>query len=121
MTTRLITLLAALSLLATAAFAETAADIRRRMAERLPQLDDLRARAIVGENNRGYVELRANEAGADALVQAENRDRALVYEMIAKQTGATAEQVGQNRAEDIAQQARPGVWLQDKSGKWYRK
>lgn len=121
MTTRLITLLAALGLLVTAAFAETAADIRRRMAERLPQLDDLRARAIVGENNRGYVELRANEAGADALVQAENRDRGLVYEMIAKQTGATAEQVGQNRAEDIAQQARPGVWLQDKSGKWYRK
>lgn len=121
MTTRLFTLLAALGLLATAAFAETAADIRRRMAERLPQLDDLRAREIVGENNRGYVELRGTAAGAETLVQAENRDRGLVYEMIAKQTGATPEQVGQKRAEGIAQQARSGVWLQDKSGKWYRK
>jgi hypothetical protein len=121
MKTRMLHLFAALCLFAPAAFADSAADIRRRMADRLPKLDELRVREVVGENNRGFAELRGNAAEADELVRAENIDREKVYALIAQQTGATAEQVGRHRAEDIAQQARPGVWLQDKTGKWYRK
>jgi hypothetical protein len=58
---------------------------------------------------------------AAALVKAENRDRQLVYQAIARQQGTTAAVVGRRRALQIAENARPGEWLQDASGTWHRK
>jgi len=122
MITRLFSLLALLGLFAGAALAESPADIKRRMADRLATIDDYKTRGLAGENNRGLLEARAGAGAAEQRVIAdENRDREAVYALIARQTGATAEQVGQKRAEDIATHSRPGVWLQDKSGQWYRK
>jgi hypothetical protein len=119
---RLFSLLALLGLFAGAALADSPADLKRRMADRLATIDDYKTRELAGENNRGLLEARSGAGTAEQRVIAdENRDREAVYALIARQTGATAEQVGQKRAEDIAHQARPGVWLQDKSGKWYRK
>ena len=122
MKARLFTLFAALCLCAVTAFAERSfADIRRRMEERLPQIDALKAQEVLGENNRGFVELRKAATGAEALAAAENSDRINVYAMIAFQTGATPEHVGQARAHDIAEHSKPGVWVQDKSGTWRKK
>lgn len=119
MKTRLFTLLAALCLVTATAFAETAADIRRRMESRLAQIDALKAQEIVGENNRGFLEER--KAGAGSTVSDENRDREAVYALIAKETGATPDAVGRARAKHIAANSSPGVWVQDESGAWKKK
>jgi uncharacterized protein len=119
MKTRLFTLLAALCLVTVTAFAESAADIRRRMESRLSQIDALKAQEIVGEHNRGLLEER--KAGAGNTVSDENRDREAVYALIAKETGATPDAVGRARAKQIAANSSPGVWVQDESGAWKKK
>lgn len=113
--------LALCALTATVVAAESAAAIRQRMEQRLPQLDDLRAKGAVGENNRGLVEVRESAGNADSLVSEENRDREAVYALIAQQTGATADSVGRARAKQIAASAKSGVWVQDESGAWKKK
>ncbi|AOS45674.1 hypothetical protein Verru16b_02759 [Lacunisphaera limnophila] len=120
---RFLTLLFALGVVAVSAFAaESAADIRRRMEQRLPVIDRLKTAETVGENNRGLLEVRgAGGAEAGAVVAEENRDRQAVYALIAKETGATADSVGQARAKQIAAHSRGGVWVQDASGAWKKK
>jgi hypothetical protein len=114
-------LLFALLLSVVAARADTPAEIRHRMEQRLPALEDLKTRLVVGENNRGFTELRGSASGAEALVADENRDREQVYAQIARDTGASAEAVGRARAKRIADSSRPGIWLQDERGNWRRK
>jgi len=122
MKARFCTLFAALCLLCLPAFAENAAEIRQRMAQRLSTIDDLKAKEAVGENNRGFVEVRGNGAGdAARYVADENHDREAVYAIIAKETGALPDSVGRARAKQIAQNSRPGVWVQDDSGRWAKK
>jgi uncharacterized protein YdbL (DUF1318 family) len=106
---------------ATVVAAENAAAIRQRMEQRLSQLDDLKAKGAIGENNRGLVEVREAAGNAASLVADENRDREAVYALIAQQTGATADSVGRARAKQIAASAKPGVWVQDESGAWKKK
>lgn len=101
--------------------AQSAAAIRQRMEQRLPQLDALKAKGAIGENNRGFVEVREAAGNAASLVSDENRDRESVYALIAQQTGATADSVGRARAKQIASSARSGVWVQDESGAWKKK
>ena len=119
MKTRILTLFITLGLLAVTAFAESATDIRRRMEQRLPQIDAFKAQEILGENNRGLLEER--KPGSGGLVADENRDREAVYALIAKETGATADSVGHARAKQIAANSKPGVWVQDEAGAWKKK
>lgn len=122
MKARIFTLFAALCLLTVSAFAESAADLRRRMEQRLPQIDALKAQEVVGENNRGLLEERkSGAAGAASVVSDENRDRAAVYALIARETGASADSVGRARAKQIAANSRAGVWVQDEAGAWKKK
>ena len=119
MKTRLFTLFTALCLLTAAAVGQSAADLRRRMEQRLPQIDQLKAQEIIGENNRGFLEER--KAGGGGTVADENRDREAVYALIAKETGASADSVGRARAKQIAANSASGVWVQDESGAWKKK
>lgn len=98
------------------------AEIRKRFEQRLPALDALKARGAIGENNQGFVEIRG-QVGPEAtrLVAAENADRSLVYGRIAQRNGTTPEQVGQTRAKKIAENSKPGIWLQAPDGNWYKK
>lgn len=122
MNARIISCLAAVSLLAVAAVAESAGDIRRRMEQRLGAIDTLKAQEAVGENNRGFLEVPpAGKGGAGNVVAEENRDREAVYALIAKETGATADAVGRARARQIAAGSRAGVWIQDEGGAWKKK
>jgi len=119
---RLLSFLAALSLLTVAVHAETAADIRRRLEQRLPSIDALKAQEAVGENNRGLLEKPpAGKAGGEDVVAAENADRLAVYALIAKETGATPDAVGRARAKKIAANSNAGVWVQDESGQWKKR
>lgn len=119
---RIFTLLTVLCVLTASAFAETATDIRRRMEQRLPQIDALKSQEVIGETNRGLLEERkSGVANAASVVTDENRDREAVYAFIAKETGSTADAVSRARAKQIAATSRGGVWVQDEAGRWIKK
>jgi uncharacterized protein YdbL (DUF1318 family) len=123
MNARILSCLFAASLAAVVVHAESAADIRRRMEQRLGTIDSLKAQEAVGENNQGYLAVppAGKPGNAASVIADENRDRAAVYALIAQQTGSTAENVGKARARQIAAGSRGGVWVQDESGKWSKK
>ena len=106
---------------AVASAADDLNSVKVRMAQRLPQIDKLKAQGVVGENNRGMMELRGGDVDAGDAVAAENRDRGIVYAEIARQTGTSVEQVARHRARQIASLSAPGVWLQKDDGTWYKK
>jgi len=99
-----------------------ASDIKARMQERLPTIIQLKSDGVIGENNKGYLEFVPGAAIRDAgVVSAENTDREAVYNAIAKQQGTSPQLVGERRAIQIGENASPGDWLQDASGKWHKK
>ncbi len=98
-----------------------AKEIKQRMIARLPVIKALKGQGIVGENNRGYLQFVGQKKEKEEVVTAENKDRKLVYQAIAKQQGTTAAVVGKHRGVQIANKAQPGEWLQDANGKWYQK
>lgn len=98
-----------------------AEDIKSRMIERLPVINALKNKGIIGENSSGYLEfVQGNKENQD-VVNAENNDRRAVYSDIAKQNGTTIEVVGQQRAAQIGKKAIRGEWLRDSTGKWIKK
>ena len=101
--------------------AYSADGIKQRMIDRLPVINDMKARGIVGENNLGFLEFIGDQKEKVEVVQAENRDRKTVYDAIAKKQGTTADVVGRHRAAQTAEKARAGQMLQDANGKWYKK
>ena len=98
-----------------------AASLKERMKARLPQIINLKSAGIVGENNRGFLELRRQNDAAAKLIAAENQDRRIVYNAIAKQQQVSPENVGQRRAAQIAARTATGTWLQNNQGEWYKK
>lgn len=98
-----------------------AQDIKARFKERLPKIIELKSQGIIGENNQGYLEFVGNTRQMQDLVDAENRDRRSVYEGIARQQGTTVQTVGQRRALQLRDLAKPGDWVQNDAGRWYRK
>jgi uncharacterized protein len=96
-------------------------DIKTRMQDRLPVIVDLKARGVIGENNQGYLDMLAGQTEKKEIVAAENADRRTIYDQIARQTGTSAEIVGQRRALQIAEKAPSGEWLQNSAGTWYQK
>jgi len=113
--------LALCTIAAPAVHAQSAGQIRQRMAQRLSQVDELKAKGAVGENNRGLLEVRDGGGNAASVVADENRDREAVYALIAKETGSNADAVGRARAKQIAAASKTGVWVQDESGTWKKK
>ncbi len=99
----------------------SAASLKERMKDRLPQIVKLKAEGVIGENNRGFLEMRQKNATALELITAENRDRQTVYNAIAKQQQVNPEIVGQRRAAQIASRAASNTWLQNSQGEWYKK
>jgi len=112
-------------LLFLAAFSAGAAnlnEIKAQMKERQPKIEALWASGKIGENNRGFVEARADLSEAEQqLIAAENADREQVYDAIARSTQTTPKQVGLQRALQISKRAAKGLWLQDADGDWYKK
>ncbi len=96
-------------------------DIKARMHGRLPAIKALKAAGIVGENNQGYLAVLKQAGDKKALIDAENQDRRMVYEAIAKQQKTTPDLVGRRRAMQIAEKADPGTMVQDAKGNWVRK
>lgn len=95
--------------------------LKERMQSRLPAIVDLKARGIVGEDNNGFLAYIHGKNEKEDVVAAENTDRKTVYAAIAKKQGTTVELVGQRRALQLAEKAKPGEWLQKPDGQWYQK
>lgn len=90
---------------------------------RFEQLRELKAKSVVGENNRGYVEALGSDADAKAVVDAENSDRRLIYKTIEQQNNlsdalSTIEKVFAQVQRD---KASAGDKIQDESGNWVTK
>lgn len=107
------------------------------MKARLPQLDALRDRGVVGETNQGLVTIREKEkAGGqdEVLVKAENGNRKLVITAMAKailklnkqpESKEAFAQVLPKAAATYAdakrEAAKPGWWMQLANGRWVQK
>jgi uncharacterized protein YdbL (DUF1318 family) len=98
-----------------------AGDLKERFKARLPIIKALKEKQIIGENNKGFLELITDKKEKTDVVDAENSDRRKVYAAIAQQEGTTIEVVGIHRAAQIEKKADPGEWLQDARGRWYQK
>ncbi len=101
-------------------------------ARRLPQLNKYKGMGVIGENNKGYVEIikldaltdLRERAEAQRLVRAENADREQLYKEIAAATNVDPSQIpriGQTYAEKLREMARPGDWIQLPDGRWVQK
>jgi uncharacterized protein YdbL (DUF1318 family) len=101
--------------------AARADSIKERMLARLPQIDSLKERGVIGENNKGYLEFLGSAKPDSNVVAEENNDRRRVYEAIAAKQNTTVELVGRRRALQIAENAPSGTWLQAEDGSWFKK
>ena len=97
------------------------ADIKERMAGRIPAIDALKSQGIIGENSKGFLEYRTDSKPQQQLVAEENKDRALVYQAISRQQGAPADLVGERRAKMIFDNGQTGQWFQNPDGTWFKK
>jgi hypothetical protein len=97
------------------------ASIKDQMAARIPAINALKDQGSIGENNKGFLDFRTGDTSQQALVQAENADRAIVYSAIGKSQGAPPALVGERRAKMIAENGQAGHWYQKPDGSWYKK
>ena len=123
LTLSLILTLAALALLPQSANAQAEENgIKQRILQRVGTVDQLKIKALVGENNKGLLEQRAMLAPAQTKVMnEENADRKALYAILAKRLGLSVTVVGQGRAESIRKKSAPKLWIQEPSGKWLQK
>lgn len=105
------------------ASAQDAATIKQNMINRLPAIAAMKSKGLAGEDNRGYLAAVSSQLSAadQAVIDAENADRKVVYEAIAQKTGATADLVGKQRAKQLAEQASAGEYIMDENGTWKKK
>ncbi len=102
-------------------------EIQRALASRQSRYEELRslkAAGRIGENNRGYVEALDKSPALQGLVEAENRDRRVIYNAIVEQNGlgpAGMSQVEKTFAEVQRDKAKAGDSIQLASGEWMQK
>ncbi len=110
------------SLLAAVAQASAVSDAQDRILARTPQIDSLKTSGAVGEDSNGYLAVRTELSGRqNALVESENKDRKLLYEVAANRTGQSVEDAGKQRGLQNFTRAHKGVWLKKANGEWYQK
>ncbi len=112
---------AAVGVAVSVAHADAASAAKAGMRQRVAAIDALKAAGAVGEANTGLLAVRAPGVEAEKVVAAENADRAVIFEELAKRTGGTSADAGRIFARQIAAASKPGVWLQREDGAWYKK
>jgi len=118
----IIAVLASIAAIPSVSNAGTAAELKARMKKRLPAINALKEKGLIGENNKGYLEARAKLSDADAkIVAEENADRKKIYAMLAKKLGQPIDVIGARRAVKIAEKSKSGLWVQKPDGQWIKK
>ena len=93
---------------------------------RSPELRVLKTKGVIGENNRGFIEVLKpvlTAKGKD-LIEAENHDRKFIYETVVRQNHLGDEglaKVEEQYAKTRRERAKKGDRVQLPSGKWVRK
>jgi len=105
--------------------------LKASIKKRFPNLVSYFQRGIIGENNRGLLEIKswqgvslAKRAKVKQLVEAENKDRMSLYQEVAKNMGIDPSQLGKVQkifAKQWQKTAPSGTWIQTEEGKWVRK
>lgn len=113
-----IVLIICLSLGATTAFAQ---GIKERMTKRAPAIATLKAKGVVGENNKGYLGFVGSARENEAMVAAENKDRRVIYTYFAKQQKTSLGIVEKVQAKRKAERAKSGEYVQNAGGAWVKK
>ncbi len=86
------------------------------------ELDDAKAAGLVGETWRGYLApVNAPTPEVTALVERINAARRQRYEEIARDTGASREDVELLTAQRVIDQAASGTYILDQSNNWRQK
>jgi uncharacterized protein YdbL (DUF1318 family) len=89
--------------------------------DRRPALVSWQEKGVLGENRLGLVELRSSgEGDVKALVEAENKDRMVIYSAIAKKNGVPIEEVQKPYALRLQEGAPAGTPIEvaDASGNY---
>jgi len=98
-----------------------AAEIKERMKQRLPVIADLKAKGIIGEDNKGYLGFVTSTRDQEAVIAAENEDRKTVYTYFANQQNTTVNVVEAIQAKRKAEKTEPGEYFQNPDGSWHKK
>lgn len=90
---------------------------------RYAELSSSESKGIIGEKANGLVEIRDQNAGADAsgLVSSENSDRMVIYNSIAAKNGISVSEVQKMYAEKLQNSAPAGTPIETSSGSWQKK
>jgi uncharacterized protein YdbL (DUF1318 family) len=98
------------------------ASIQSRMIERVSEVDALKKKGLLGEDNKGFLQQRGMLKPDDVKTMSEeNTDRKALYGIVASRLGLTIAVVGEGRAESLRNASAPGVWLQAPDNSWYKK
>lgn len=84
-----------------------AAAFRRK--DRYTQLVALQVKGGIGENKLGLLEIRTADISSKDLVDAENRDRMMIYQAVAQKNGTSVEAVQQLYAQRLQSDAPAGT------------
>jgi len=98
-----------------------AGGIKERMKLKLPAIAELKAKGIIGENNKGYLGFVTGSKAKKALIAEENKDRKKIYIYFAKQQKTTLDTVEKVQAKRKANRVHPGEFFQKPGGTWVKK
>lgn len=91
--------------------------------DRYDQINELKAKGVLGENNRGYLEVLKKEGDAEKLSAKENADRKVIYQTIADQNNLTEaiSTIEKVFASVQREKASTGDMIQTEDGEWKQK
>lgn len=103
--------------------------IQSREVGRLSRIDDFKKQGLIGENNRGLLEVRGEpkplqKKAIEKLISEENADRQQLFKEVIKINGLESGQLGAVSSKFMSsfQSKSPAkTWMQDSSGKWNQK
>ncbi len=105
----------------TNASAKSLNDVIQSMKQRAPLIKQLKVKGIVGENSKGYLEFVGASREQAAQVAAENADRKLTYQYVARKEQTSLAVVESRMGKRKAQKADPGEFFQKPDGSWQKK
>ena len=95
--------------------------------DRWEKIKSLESKGVIGENNRGYIQVRniskAGQARKDVpdLVKKENEDRQQVYRYVSQKSGVTLQETEKLFAKSTRADAPTGTPVENAVGKWKAK
>ena len=93
-----------------------------RMKARIKAVGQLKVSGLAGEDNQGLLSTRGKlTQKQEDLLDAENKDRSIIYAVFAKKFNVPVKQVAFSRASKIQKIAKTGTWIQGKDGSWTKK